>query len=249
MRLLSSHGELVRGRCRSTNLCDYCARLAAVENAELLALDALAGTAPTTWAVLTTATATLDTARFYRSREQVQRALKRRWPDAEYAALVEFTTGYGERSGGLRRPHWNLLLKGVGSDDQGEAEQLVRKVWCQRENAEPAAQFVGAIDEVGGLLRYIALHFQKESQKPPAGWRGHRFLKSRRYLASSTPEARAAARESLAFKRDLWRAIKRGLTGEAAELAAQEAAELRRSTSWRMYDVTRALTGTTRSAS
>src|SRR4051794_29972317 len=60
MRLLSSQGELVRGRCRGTNVCAYCARLGAVENAELLALDALAGSAPAVWAVLTTSRATRD---------------------------------------------------------------------------------------------------------------------------------------------------------------------------------------------
>src|SRR4051794_4329350 len=36
MRLLSSQGEVVRGRCGATNLCEYCATLAAVENSELL---------------------------------------------------------------------------------------------------------------------------------------------------------------------------------------------------------------------
>src|SRR3954470_17776219 len=109
MRLRSSLGEVVRGRCRATNQCAYCARLAAVENSELLALDALAGDAPQVWAVLTTRTATLDTARFYLSREKLMKALRRRWPSCEYTALVEFTTGYGPRSGGRRRPHWNLL--------------------------------------------------------------------------------------------------------------------------------------------
>src|SRR5262245_39396136 len=34
-------GELVRTRCRATRKCDYCGKLGAVENAEMVALDAL----------------------------------------------------------------------------------------------------------------------------------------------------------------------------------------------------------------
>lgn len=246
MRLLSSQGEIVRGRCRSVNLCSYCARLGAVENAELLALDALAGQAPAVWAVLTTRTASIDTRRFYKSREVVVRALRRRWPALEYAALVEFTTGYGTSSGGLRRPHWNLLLKGVPADDVDQVAEVIRRVWCEREDARPEAQHVGTVGEFGGLMRYIALHFQKESQAPPEGWSGWRFLKSRRYLATSTPEARIAARASLRHKREVWRALRSGLTGETAEAAAQHAIALAEATTWRVVDVTAALTGSTR---
>jgi len=232
MRLRSSAGELVRGRCGSPNLCAYCARLGAVENAELLALDALAGSAPSLWAVLTTADAEPDPARFYRSRAAVIRALRRRWPDCQYAALVEFTTGYGPRAAGARRPHWNLLLKGVPVECEDEAAEVIRDVWCGREHAEPWAQFVGPVSEVGGLMRYLALHFQKESQAPPIGWKGHRFLKSRGYLAGSTPAARVEARKSLRHKRELWKAIRRGLGALDAELAAHEAMALAESLTW-----------------
>jgi hypothetical protein len=238
MRLRSSQGELVRGRCRSTNLCAYCARLGAVENAELLALDAMTGSAPAVWAVLTTRTPSLDPKHFYRSREQVQAALRRRWPSTEYAAIVEFTTGYGARSGGLRRPHWNLLLKGIPAAELDPAAAVIRRVWCDREDAEPEGQFVGLVGEMGGLMRYLALHFQKESQAPPPGWRGHRFMKSRGYLATSTPEAREAARRSLRHKRELWRAIRRGLSPHDAELAAHEAMKLADATTWQLMYLT-----------
>jgi hypothetical protein len=234
MWLVSDQGEAVRGRCRATNQCAYCARLGAVENSELLALDALAGEAPSVWAVLTTRTADADPARFYESRRQVIRALRRRWPECEYAALVEFTTGYGPLSGGRRRPHWNLLLKGVPADALDQVGDVIRRVWCSREDAEPWAQHVGPVSEAGGLMRYIALHFQKESQAPPEGWRGHRFLKSRGYLAVSTPQAREEARRSLRHKREVWRAIGRGLQGHDAELAAHEALEAAELRSWRL---------------
>lgn len=236
MRLLSSQGELVRGRCGATNLCDYCARLAAVENAELLALDALAGIAPRVWAVLTTRTATTQTRRFYKSREAVFRALRRRWPDCEMASIVEFTTGYGDRSGGKRRPHWNLLIKGVPPDELDELHRAIVQTWCAREDAKPAGQFVGQIGEFGGLMRYLALHFQKASQQPPPGWTGHRLLKTRGYLQGSTAEAREAAKRSLRFKRELYRAEGRLGPGEAAEAAAERAMALADATGWRLID-------------
>jgi hypothetical protein len=208
------------------NLCDYCARLAAVENAELLALDACEGAAPALWCVLTTRSATADPKPFYRAREQVLKALRRRWPAVEYAALVEFTTGYGPMSGGSRRPHWNLLLKGLPVEAIDDAGEVIRRVWCARIDAEPWAQFVGHVHETGGLMRYIALHFLKESQAPPKGWRGHRFLKSRGYLWTDTPAARSAAKRSLRLKRLIWK-------GVPAELAEVEL-ELAESVEWRL---------------
>lgn len=238
MRLLASTGEIVRGRCKSTNLCDYCATLGAVENSELLALDALHGVAPTVYVVLTTRTATLDMARFYESRRQVWRAIKRRWPAAELATLLEYSTGRGDRSGGQRRPHWNLLLKGVPAEaiDQLRAD-VVEGVWCAREDAGIEGQWVGAIASTGGLMKYLALHFRKNDQSPPAGWRGHRFSTTRGYLWTDTPAAREQARESLRRGRALHAAERRGLTGQAALDAAAWALELAAATTWSVTHV------------
>jgi hypothetical protein len=225
------------GRCRATNLCDYCGRLAAIENAEVLALDALHGIAPRLWAVITTPSTDPDPSAFYRSRDKLVKALRRRWPDLQWSALVEFTTGYGTNSGGGRRPHWNLLLKTVGPDDIPEVRQVIEDVWCPRVGGRIEAQHVAAVAEMGGLMRYIALHFQKESQRPPQGWSGHRFLKSRGYLWTDTTAAREAARASLRFNREMWKAGRAGLVGEAAleaaHLAVYEASEL----AWELVDV------------
>jgi hypothetical protein len=228
--LRSTLGELVMGRCHATNLCDYCARLAAIENTELLALDATEGIAPRVWAVLTTPSTDPRPAAFYGARKQLVKALRRRFPHLQWAALVEFTTGYGTRSDGKRRPHWNLLLKGLGPEDLPLLRAVIEAVWCPQVGGAIEAQYTGTIEEAGGLMRYIALHFMKESQSPPEGWRGHRFLKSRGYLWLPTPEARERARASLLLKRELWKAERAGLTGAdalaAAELAAYEKGEL-----------------------
>jgi len=237
LALLSSDGELVRGRCKATNQCDYCARLAAVENTEMLALDAMEGNAPEVWCVLTTRTATVCMKLFYEARRQVMKALRRRWPSCQYASLLEFTTGYSARSGGQRRPHWNLLLKGIPAAECATAEALIKRVWCGQVDASPAAQYVGVIAEAGGLMRYIALHFQKESQSPPEGFSGQRFNCSRGYFDGVTrAEARAEARDSLFEKRALRRALMLGLDGDQAEDHVDREWVQRINTSWRLYD-------------
>jgi hypothetical protein len=221
------------GRCRATNLCDYCARLAAVETAEVLAQDAMTNTPPALWSVLTTRTATLDVGGFKRARAAVNRAVRERWPDAEAATLVEFTTGMGTGSGGLRRPHWNDLWKGVPVGAADELRERLCWAWCQtsggadarrqRVDAEPGGQYVGAIrEDFGGLMRYLALHFQKESQQPPTGWRGHRFRTTRGYLAQPMEAAREQARAALRLRRELWRAAAEGFEGEEALEVARD---------------------------
>lgn len=234
LRLRSTLGQLVKGRCKATNLCAYCARLAAVENTELLSLDAMYGPAPELVAILGTRSTSTSPADFYGARRQVHRALQRRWPCCELAALVEFTTGYGANAGGARRPHWNVLVKGVPVDDLEAAGAIIARVWCGQVDAEPEAQYVGAIREHGGLMRYVAMHFQKESQAPPEGWRGHRFLKSRGYLWAPTPAAREEARQALRLKRELWKAHELGLFGQDAEDVAQRAVYEASEMSWEL---------------
>jgi hypothetical protein len=230
-------GEMVRGRCRASNLCAYCARLFAVETSEMLALDALAGNAPQLWAVLTTRTATLDTKAFYRGRELVQRAIRRRWPGAEFAWFLEFTTGYGSASYGRRRPHWNLLVKGVPADSCALLRSVLTRVWCAHVDALPQAQYVGTITASGGLMKYLALHFQKESQQPPKGWRGHRLTSTRGYFAQGRPAARKEARRSLQLGREIWRLGPDLEADDALELAtaaldAREARSFRLVHAW-----------------
>lgn len=233
--------QLVKGRCKSANLCPYCARLGAVENAELLALDAMYGVAPDIWAVLTTPSTEPEQKAYYESRRQVFRALKRRWPEVQVASVLEFTTGYGENAGGDRRPHWNLLIKNVPVTALGEVHEVIAKVWCPRQKASPEAQFVGKIGEMGGLMRYLALHFQKESQAPPKGWKGHRFTATKGYLWVPTPEAREAARASLLFKRWVWKLNQADpdLTAEEVQERAEHLLEESQALIWELVRLTK----------
>jgi hypothetical protein len=210
-----------------------------VENAELLSLDAMLGVAPTIWVTLTTRSVTTNTASFYESRRLVMRALKRRWPDVQYWATLEFTTGYGRNSGGDRRPHWHLMLKGIPVDELDRAAIVIRDVWCRREDADRDAQHVGLIHNAGGLMRYLVMHMAKEKQAPPADWHGIRSTHSRGYLWTTTPQAREQAREQLQHKRELWKAEQRGLDAHEAELAAHEAMQACKDVTWRFHQLYR----------
>lgn len=198
--------RFVKGRCRATNLCGYCARLAAVETTEMLWLDAMACGSPPLWSVLTTRGPLWDGERWMRAWRQVVKAVRLRWPGAEYAALVEFTTGYGPKSGGKRRPHMNVFWRGVPVEDADVLRELIARVWCGQMPALPQFQTVDRVHDMRGLTRYVALHFQKESQAPPKGWSGHRFRSSRGYFVGGAAAARQAARESLSRGRALWKA-------------------------------------------
>src|SRR5215217_6865042 len=83
LRLLNhSTGELVAGRCRSTNLCRYCQMLYVVETVEMLTLDAIEY-APACWIVLT-AREHLTRAQCRDHLRQLRKALRRRWPAIEW---------------------------------------------------------------------------------------------------------------------------------------------------------------------
>jgi hypothetical protein len=118
-----------------------------------------------------------------------------------------------------------LLLKGAGVDDQEAVLDSIEREWCSRVGGKRAAQHVGTVQEIGGLMRYLALHFQKASQSPPKGWRGHRFMHSRGYLAERTPELRRRAREGLQLRRELWK-VKRDADAAGVELVGGEAWDL-----------------------
>ncbi len=164
LRLLNHvTGELVRGRCRATNLCVYCQRLYVVETVEMLTLDALEY-APTLWLVLT-AREHLTRADTYSHLRQLRKAARRRWPAVEWFVQVEF-----QRRGAL---HLNLLVKGVAGDDLEPFASLLISTWCARVDALSAAQWADVVNDGYGVTRYISkmlAHGLKAEQAPPFGW-------------------------------------------------------------------------------
>lgn len=233
LRLRSNHGELVRPRGGAVNKCEYCAKLAAVENCEMLVNDALEGDAPRLITILGTRTATLDMSAFETGRRRVVQEVRRRWDTAQYAYEVEFTTGYGPRSGGLRRPHWNWFWKGIPEPAYAEFFALVIRTWCQYVDAEPEVQYAAEIDNAVGLTKYVTEHFMKASQRPPEGFTGQRFCASRGYFRGMTvTTARKRAKESLAIKRERWKAVQAGHSPHDVELVVHQALELAARTVW-----------------
>lgn len=231
----------VAGRCKGVNVCDYCAIQAAHENARMLSLDALDDPQPQLLVILGTRTATTDPEPFYYGRQEVIRALRERFGrQVEYVSLCEFTTGKGSHSGGQRRPHWNVFVKGVPLDQVEDARAIVREVWCRCVDAEPAAQYVEELRDVGAAAQYVAMHFHKRDQAPPEGWRGQRFNASRGYFFGRTRrEMRALARADLQRERELWKVRQAApeLDGATVEDIADELLWRHAARSWSMLNV------------
>lgn len=192
-------GETLPGRCRATNLCDYCRTLYVVETVEMLTLDAMEH-APTLWTVLT-AREHLTRAECRDHLRQLRKAARGRWEASEWFVQVEF-----QRRGAL---HLNLLHKGVPIDQVDELHELLASRWCARVDALPVGQWSGAIADGEGVVRYVSkmlAHGLKAEQQPPRGWRGHRTSQTRGYLVRPASVMRLEARESLRRKRILWKA-------------------------------------------
>jgi hypothetical protein len=206
-------GQVTAGRCRSTNLCAYCAKLFAVETSEMLLLDAMED-APTIYVVLT-ARAHLTRAQATVELQHLRRVLRGEWSNIRWAVTVEF-----QRRGAL---HLNLLVKGVPVEDHERLHDAVTSVWCSRVDAAKRAQWSGVIADELGVVKYLSLHFLKASQAPAIGWRGHRYSSTRDYLVRPASVMREEAKRSLRLKRKLWH----GVSLEVAAHELQRDAEVR----------------------
>ncbi len=157
--------------------------------------DALDGLAPTVAMTLTTARATTPPEVFRRDVEQVFRAIRRRCPDAEYLGRIEFTTGKGARSGGHRRIHQHMLLKGVTVNEASGIEADVIDVWKQRTGAHRVE--LARLRSAAGAAHYLTHHHSKADQAPSKGWQGRRLRASRGYFGRPADVRRAQAKEVL----------------------------------------------------
>lgn len=231
-------GEVVLGRCRATNLCEYCRTLYVVETVEMLTLDALEN-APTIWVVLT-AREHLTRKDTYDHLRQLRKAARLRWPNVEWFVQVEF-----QRRGAL---HLNLLVKGVPAREVDELHRVLVERWCARVDAAPVGQWSEAIECGISVTKYISkmlAHGLKTEQAPPIGWKGHRTSQTRGYLVRPASVMREEARASLRVKRRLYKAIREAeeiVGGGAApsdlveQLFEQREAE-EASSSWRLARV------------
>lgn len=191
----------------------------------MLSLDAVEH-APALWIVLT-AREHLARADTYRHLEHILRACRRRWPSVEWFVQVEF-----QRRGAL---HLNLLVKGVDVADAEALLEVVSGRWCARVDALPVGQHIEAVGSAEAVTRYLQKelsHGLKREQAPPLGWRGHRTSQTRGYFVASAAVMRRRARESLAWKREVWRLRGAGHGPHDVELLARQALEQRAAAVW-----------------
>jgi hypothetical protein len=191
----------------------------------MLTLDALEH-APTLWIVLT-AREHLTRADCRRHLAKLLKAARKRWPSIEWFVQVEF-----QRRGAL---HLNLLVKGVTVEHREQLHQLLVERWCDRVDAEPIGQWSGAVEDAGGVVRYLSkmlAHGLKAEQAPPIGWKGHRTSQTAGYLVAPAAVMRRRAREALRSKREVWKAIEAGHGAHDAELIARQALELAAKSHW-----------------
>jgi hypothetical protein len=205
----------------------------------MVALDACEA-APTTFVVLTTRNPDIGRRDVYAALRKATLAARRRWPTFEYACFVEFTTGLSVWSGGHRRIHLNLLVKGVPDDDRERLRSVLLKVWGARTNTTQL--HVGPIYAAEGLVRYVtnlALHVMKDGQKPPRSYEGHLVRWSLGYFGRGATIMRAEAERAIRVKREAWRQRRDGLPADEAEIVAALEVELAELERWQLVEVRR----------
>jgi hypothetical protein len=217
---ITAAGEFVPARCGASNRCPYCAYLAVVENAIVVALDAEHGGHPRVGMTLTTVDPQHDLGAFRRDVEAIFRLIRARLgADVGYLGMMEWTTGQGARSGGHRRAHQHVLLKRCDPADAEAIEPEVRERWAQRTGAQRVE--IRALRSVAGATAYLLYHHAKWSQAPPQGFRGKRLRPSRNYYERSVAELRREAHALVVNKR-LRRAARRALDWQGLDGAPEE---------------------------
>ncbi len=203
-----STGELVQGRCKATNRCSYCRREYLRETADVLRLDS-AISPPTVYVVLT-AREFLARADCRRHLEHVARALRRRWPGAQWFVSCEL-----QGRGAL---HLNLLLKGPLASESAFVWSVVARAWVDRVDAEHVAQHAEPIYDAARVEEYVgkvASYVAKTDQQPGEGWTAHRTSQTRQYFHRSIVDLRREVRARRQRSMYLGMGLDRGLAGLA----------------------------------
>jgi hypothetical protein len=193
--------------------------------------------APTALLLLTTRSPADCGETFTKGLEQVARALRRRWSDTEYLAFIEFTTGTATTSGGARRMHAHVLLKGVPAADLPAAETVATRVWKRRMGSTKVT--CEPIRSVPALVNYLANSHRKPNQLPPPWWRGKCVRPSRGYFHRPISDLRCAARRHLSAERRSWfESVRRRSAAHGRDLSVQASAPGRAADGgWRLAKV------------
>jgi len=182
--------------------CRYCAGVKNRVLGRMLMNDARENSAPTHVMTLTTVDPEMTSDRFRTAVEAVRKRLRRQYGRCEYFLKVEFTTGQGRKSGGHRRIHAHLCVKGLELASCDEVERLVRETWERTTGAVVVE--VAEMLTPAGALHYLALHHGKVSQAPPVGWSGKVERFTFGYFATTVKEARQRAKDELSDEGYRW---------------------------------------------
>lgn len=184
-------------RSKASNRCEGCARAVAYENMTMLRLDAEHNSAPTHVLTLTSREPVRDARVYAQACAAFWRAWRRSYGAAEYCGFMEWTTGLGARSGGLRRMHGHWLVKPNG---EVPPHEWISERWRSLHGAWVVE--LAELRHEGGIVGYLALHHEKWEQRPPEGWTGRRLRPSKGYFAEDGETRRARARLWLAEHRE-----------------------------------------------
>jgi len=137
----------------------------------------------------------------------VWKRLRRHFGRVDYFGSVEWTTGAGTRSGGLRRMHGHYLVKGLAGEDVRLIGGLTREAWeATTTNAGYGAWVVDASELMvaGAAIHYLNLHYRKAVQAPPETWRGMVERSSKGYWSQPVDELRRLATLELRAEAIAW---------------------------------------------
>lgn len=189
----TASGKLVSLPCASPNLCAYCARRVAIENAAVVRLDAEMGDFPRVGLCLTTVDPDHTPARFGRDVEQAMRFIGSRLGEVRSLVVVEWTTGKAKTSGGHRRIHAHGLLKDADPVEAVKVERELRGFWKKRTGAHRVE--LRELRTAAGATAYLVQHHLKLEQAAPLNLKGvKRFRPGRGYFSRPLSELRTAAR-------------------------------------------------------
>ena len=189
----TASGTLCPLPCASPNLCSYCARRTAMENAAVVRLDAESGDFPRVGLCLTTVDPKTTPKQFGRDVDHAMRFLGSRLGEMRQLLVVEWTTGRAKTSGGHRRIHAHGLVKDVDPVEAGKVERDLRGWWKKRTGAHRVE--LRELRTAAGATAYLVQHHLKPEQAAPLNLKGvKRFRPGRGYFDRPLSELRQEAR-------------------------------------------------------
>ena len=197
VRWLRADGELEYVRCGASNRCDYCAMLAACENAVVLRLDAFDGAFPQVGLTTTTHRSDFPWELLRGAERSLWRSLRREFgrTQVQYCGCLEWTTGSSWRSQGYRFPHLHHLVKGIPREMvTTELEGWISELWRGYTGGAWRVDFKPLYTPMGAIA-YLVLHHHKREQGPPPGTKHVKRLRpSKGYTERPLRELREEAR-------------------------------------------------------